>query len=348
LLPAFQSTIQASLFAFPKTLRLLSLSFMRRTVPFLAVVLAVELVFGTSHAETRITNAAYHGWDEALTMSNGKIDVIIVPAIGRIMRFTGEQDGPFWENRALDGKMPDSQSAEWINFGGDKSWPAPQSEWAKITGRGWPPPKAFDSMPVEAKTEGEQVVLRSRIDPDYGIQVERKIRLSRDREEMEIETVYHKKQGNPVRVSVWIITQLKDPVKVYMPVPVKSVFPDGYNKQSEALPEALQITEGVITCRRSKSLNTKIGSDSDRIIWADAKHVVEVYSPRDDSGEYPDNGSSAEIYTNSDPLTYVELELLGTLKTLKPGETLSQTQRYRFYRRNEQPLDQQVRGILTH
>src|SRR4051812_30063639 len=100
----------------------------------------------------RIERAAYNGWAEAFTISNGRVEAVIVPAVGRVMqfRFVGEKEGPFWENHALDGKNPDSQSAEWINFGGDKTWPSPQSDWAKITGRAWPPPKAFDSMPVDA------------------------------------------------------------------------------------------------------------------------------------------------------------------------------------------------------
>src|SRR5947207_10963864 len=52
-----------------------------------------------------------------------------------------------WENRTLDGIKPEPESKEWGNFGGDKTWPAPQSDWPKLTSRAWPPPVAFDSMP---------------------------------------------------------------------------------------------------------------------------------------------------------------------------------------------------------
>ena len=51
----------------------------------------------------------------------------------------GEKDGPFWENPALFGKAPDPGSKEWLNFGGDKSWPAPQIDWPNTTPRAWPP-----------------------------------------------------------------------------------------------------------------------------------------------------------------------------------------------------------------
>ena len=48
--------------------------------------------------------------------------------------------------------------------------------------------------------------------------------------------------------------------------------------------------------------------------------------------EYPDEGSSAEVYTNSDPLKYVELEMLGPLQTLKVGDSVSQTNTYTLSR----------------
>ena len=112
-------------------------------------------------------------------LSNGKIEIVIVPAIGRVMqmRFVGEEDGPFWELPELYGKAPDPEAKTWLNFGGDKTWPAPQSEWPRITPRSWPPPQAFDAMPVEAivkeGNQGSEVELRSPVDPHYGIRTHR-------------------------------------------------------------------------------------------------------------------------------------------------------------------------------
>ncbi|HVY68516.1 MAG TPA: hypothetical protein VHH73_01215, partial [Verrucomicrobiae bacterium] len=140
---------------------------------FIAWVLAISAQAGVT-----VQKAAYHGWPDALVLGNGKAEVVIVPAVGRVMqfRFAGTNgDGPFWENRALDGKAPDSKSKDWGNFGGDKAWPSPQADWPKVTGRGWPPPPAFDSMPVEARVEGKVVTLVSAVDPFYGIKTRRRI-----------------------------------------------------------------------------------------------------------------------------------------------------------------------------
>lgn len=303
---------------------------------------------GLASGKAEIAKGPYNKWPEAFTLSNGQVEAVIVPAIGRVMqfRFVGESDGPLWENHALDGKPANSQSAEWINFGGDKTWPSPQGEWEKVTGRGWPPPKAFDSMPVEVSPVRESLILRSAIDPSYGIRTERKIRLIPGQAEMEITTTYQKVEGPPVRVGIWIITQLKDPQKVFMPVPPSGIFASGYNKQSEKLPADLAVAGSMVTCRRSPRDSTKIGSDGSDLVWAGEKWVLQIHAPREREGEFPDHSSSTEIYTNPDPNAYVELETLGPLKTMNKGDIFVRSQTYRLFRRNGQTVDDQVRSIL--
>lgn len=301
----------------------------------------------TARAETKITKSPYHGWPEAYTLSNGKVEAVVVPAIGRVMqfRFAGMEAGPFWENRAMDGKAPDSNSSDWGNFGGDKSWPSQQADWPRLTGRGWPPPAAFDSMPVEAKVEGEILVLVSRVDSHYGIRERRMISLPGNVSQMRIVTEYEKAEGAPVKTGVWIITQLKDPERVFMPIPAKTLFRDGYNKQSDSLPEGIERDGRWISCTRSAKESSKIGTDASALIWADSKFVVLIESPRIPRKEYPDNGSSAEVYTNPDPLKYVELEMLGPLRTLKMGDKLAQTNTYSIFARSALPLAEQVRAV---
>lgn len=314
-----------------------------------SVVLLILVNLGGSLGAggAKVRRVPYHAWNEALVLSNEKVEAILVPEVGRVMqfRFAGEEDGPFWENRALDGKAPNSQSSEWINFGGDKTWPAPQADWEKITGRGWPPPQAFDSLSVAADIAGDAVIFTSKVDPNYGIQTVRKIRLTGETT-MEIETTYKKIQGSPVPVGIWVITQLKNPEQMFMPVPRDSTFPAGYNKQSEILPAELHFKDGLVTCTRSSKNSTKIGSDAGRLIWADQKHLIEIVAPREKSGTFPDHGSSAEIYTNPDPNQYVEFELLGPLATLTNGDSISRKQSYTLFKRDQRPLASQVEALL--
>ncbi|HET6408320.1 MAG TPA: DUF4380 domain-containing protein [Chthoniobacteraceae bacterium] len=315
----------------------------------LAVVAACLFAVVTHGSDVSIETVSYHGWEGCLVLKNSKVEIVIVPQLGRVMqfRFAGAEDGVFWENRALDGKLPDPKAKDWGNFGGDKTWPAPQSDWPKVTDRSWPPPPAFDSMPTEASTghlkgsrsaNTQGVWLKSPIDPFYGIQTERVIAIHPDQAEMSIRTFYRKVEGEPKKVGIWTITQLKDPVEVLMPVPANSAYQEGYNKQSDGLPLGLTLRDGLLTLKRDPKKSTKIGNDASKLIWVGEQSVLEIEHsrPREVNAEYPDQGSSAEIYTSADPLPYVELELLGPLQTMNVGDMIELMVDYRLSRTRRQ------------
>ncbi|HSA93153.1 MAG TPA: hypothetical protein VLE48_09100 [Terriglobales bacterium] len=286
-----------------------------------------------SIATRRIT---YHGWPGSILLSNGQVEAVVVPNIGRVMqfRFAGEEDGPLWENRLLDGKKPDPDSREWINFGGDKSWPAPQADWKRMTDREWPPPATFDAMPVKARLGRGEVELVSSVSRAYGIRVRRRIRLDADGAGMRITTIYEKVRGAPVRVSVWVITQLDEPERVF--VPRDSRNPQGYRPLTEAPPRDLTVGPNRLSLTRDPARGTKIGTDGEHLVWMDHRYVLAVMTDRrQPQADYPDQGSSVEVWTNPDPLPYIELETLGPLREMKVGDTLEQTNYYLLSRRSE-------------
>lgn len=317
----------------------------------LSPLLAVLAGLGLSQIEVTaqdvsVRTTGYHGWSDSLILTNSKVEVVIVPSIGRVMqfRFAGQDEGAFWENRALDGRAVDPKSKDWGNFGGDKTWPAPQSEWPKVTDRAWPPPAAFDSMPTKAEVVGADsndpgVLLESAIDPFFGIRTTRLIRLLPNESVMTIRTTYLKVEGEPRKVGIWTITQLRDPITVFAPIPRASKYKKGYSKQSDALPLNLAVTDGLLSLRRDTTKNSKIGTEASALLWMDEKQALKIESPRIAEAEYPDQGSSAEVYTNADPLPYVELELLGPLHFMKVGDQIEQTMTYTLFpRRHTEPI----------
>lgn len=296
----------------------------------------------------KISQGPYHGWQNSFTLDNGVVQTVVVPAVGRVMqfRFTGEQDGPFWENRELDGKLPDAKSSEWGNFGGDKTWPAPQADWPKVTPRGWPPPIAFDAMPVEVRLSRDMVKLISPVDPHYGIKTERRISLVPGKPVMRITTRYDKVEGVPRKVGVWVITQCQSPEAVFAPVPDTTPYVEGFNRQSAELPLDLQVKDGLISLKRHPKTSHKIGNDASALLWVGKRVSLLVESPRQPGLEYPDQGSSAEIYTNPDPNAYVELELLGPLSELSIGQSITHTIEYTLSRRTEKSAEAEAWKLL--
>lgn len=302
---------------------------------------------GAARGNISIREEPYRGWKNAVIMDNGLVEVVIVPSIGRVMqfRFIGE-DGPFWENEATLGKEPNPNSDEWVNFGGDKTWPAPQTAWPNITPRAWPPPIAFDSMPVAAQIHEKDVTLISPVDPHFGIRAYRVISLDPNKPKMRITTRYEKVTGGPTEVSVWIITQLNDPEGVYVPVPDPTLFPNGYHAQSEELPRDIKYKDGLISLTRPRKISTKIGTDASSLLWVGDKFMLRIDSPRDPKRRYPDNSSSAEVYTNRDPNTYVELEMLSPIQPLEIGNSMEATCAYTLMQRTVLDPEKEARRLL--
>lgn len=317
-------------------------------VIFFTVFCCIEVTANTI-AKITVTKTNYQGWRDSYILSNGQVEAVVVPKVGRIMQFRFKGgEATFWENNQVYGKAPNVKSEEWGYFGagGDKTWPAPQSAWEKITGRAWPPPATFDSVPFTAKVNRHEVTLISPIDPFYGIRVYRKITLEPRKPVMKVTTTYEKVKGKPQNVSVWIVTQLCDPVKVYAALPQPSIFPEGYNKQSENLAANLKVNNGLLSLTRDRNKSHKIGSDAGTLLWMGKKVAVRIDSPRVPGASYPDNNSSAEIYTNLDPKAYVEIEFLSPLKTLRVGQKMDLTTTYTLIPRITENAEQEARKIL--
>lgn len=302
--------------------------------------------------EISVRRTAYHGWPDCYLIANGCIEAIVVPAIGRVMqlRLMGAADGAFWENRALDGQLhaPDSDQAdpgEWINFGGDKCWPAPQSDWLRQQDRDWPPPAAFDSRPAEAVALERGVMLTTPVDPAFGIQVIRYVELVAEAPVMRIRTEYRKVSGSAVTVGVWTVTQMQEPERVFIRPKEDSKIPGGFVRLIDVEPEGLRIEDDLLSLLRHPLKYTKIGTDAVSMVWVGPRLVVRI-DAEDGPDEFPDGGCVTEVYTNPDPFPYVELETLGPLATMNAGDRIERTATYTILPRSATDPQAEARKIL--
>ena len=84
------------------------------------------------------------GW-QAQVLRNELVTLAVIPAIGgRVMQYD-LSDHPFlWVNPAEIGRTYEpAADAPWRNFGGFKSWVAPQGRWLRGGGE-WPPAPTLD------------------------------------------------------------------------------------------------------------------------------------------------------------------------------------------------------------
>jgi hypothetical protein len=84
-------------------------------------------------------------------------------------------------------------------------------------------------------------------------------------------------QGATRRVSVWVVTQLQDPVRLFLP-PSPSIFSNGY--QLGSAPKGVGITNGVISLSRDAVPVPRLAMMRAHCFWVGEQSVLLIESPR--------------------------------------------------------------------
>jgi len=185
---------------------------------------------------------------ESIDLKNDLIEVQAVPEIGgRIIQYKLGDYGFFWVNEDLAGEpIPQSRLApngEWLNYGGDKLWPAPQG---RDNDQQWPgpPDPVLDGGPYIAepiKENGRAVAIRmtSQKDKRSGIQFSRVFRIFDNTTRVSIEATMKNIDTKPRRWGIWAVTQFDTSNRhgqgynqnywTYCPINPSSMFHKGYN-----------------------------------------------------------------------------------------------------------------------
>lgn len=281
----------------------------------------------------------------------------MVPEIGRVMQFglvsadAPASQGPFWRNPNFARWMrPDPDG--WINFGGDKAWPAPQSDWQKQVGKAWPPPTTFDARAYVAVALGSKIWMESETDPNYGLAVERVLSLDPVKPVLTIVTTFRKINGNPVRVGVWSITQLAAPERLFVQLTAAPTTPTGkrYESLLTAPAKDLEIEDNLLSMSADPLQKTMIAAGGNVLLWVGAGPSLLMEA----SAVLPGVGGSApsvgapraQIYTSAGQ-RYVELEFVAPVTELHPGDHATLTVAYTLIPRVEADVRREAKRILT-
>jgi hypothetical protein len=308
-----------------------------------------------------VTALDFRGWP-AMALRNAHTELVVVPAIGRVMSLGLAGDvaasDPIWRHDQLGPKLAGDENG-WINYGGDKAWPAPQSDWQQVVGKAWPPPATFDATAHMATMKGSSIEMVSPIDPAYGLRVRRTVTLSDAL--VLIDTAYEKVEGPPVRVAVWTITQLQSPDRMFALLSERDrpAFSGGYRSLLPARPKDLRIDGRLLGIARDTNEKTMIAIDADALVWVGSGRTLLIqnagtyvatgpnWQPTEESAPRP-GGARAQIYTSPDGAEpYVELELLGPLVDLTPGQRAMMSVRYRLVRREEMDPITEARRLFA-
>ncbi|MBC8142851.1 MAG: hypothetical protein H7Y38_15610 [Armatimonadetes bacterium] len=282
-------------------------------------------------AQVIMTRESFNGWNDAYKLSNGTAEVVIVPQIGRIMRF-GFVGAPnlLWTNDAESGK-PGVATGGWRNFGGDKPWPWSQDDWTKWFGADWPPPPEADQLPQTVTLVGTGTVrLVSPTIPKIGCRIVREITLAETGARLFITTHLERvTDANTDPVSAWTITQTpftRTPLVAHLDTS-GTTFAEGWRVMGDKQPvkSVKRSDDGVLLMvERDPEAKggRKLGFDGDSItgVIGDTLLTIRADSPGAKNFDWRP-GERGQIYISDAGAPYIEWEFTSPLIALKKGES---------------------------
>jgi len=263
---------------------------------------------------------SYKGWKNCYRLKNDQVELIITGDVGpRIIHFGFIGDwNEFCEFPDMLGK---TGGDEWRIYGGHRLWHAPEAQ-----------PRTYfpDNEPVSVELNDPIVQVVQPTETTTGIQKEMDIYLDPDGAHVRIT---HRLINNGlwgVELAPWALSVMAPGGKVIIPLPPRGSHTDG-----DLLPANLltlwsytnladprwYFGRKYIMLRQDPSLEEaqKIGVlvPDGWAAYANRSHLfVKTFNFMSEA-LYPDFGCSVETFTNAD---FIELETLGPLSWLEPGE----------------------------
>lgn len=300
---------------------------------------------------------------DVISLRNEWLDLIIAPQLGgRLLQWEMSGHAFFFVNKDLERIVSeegwDTQDG-WLNFGGEKIWPAPQG-WDSPAQWPGPPDSILDSGPFtvlkqENDSEVWQLAMRSDFDPYTGLVIEKRVRMMDDRAEVKVMGLFHNNSQRAISWSVWPVCQMRASsgdsclYRIFCPANKQSRFEGGFKTLHGLVnnPQYNRDSYGhVVVCYQY--LVGKIGMDSDAgwvayLEYESGKAFVVLF-PYQKKKVYPEETTvqiwtqgKGSIYSRKKIISYpddteknppyIEIELLSPLETIDPGDSLSFTYR---------------------
>ena len=303
-----------------------------------------------------VEELAFAGW-QGLRLSNGLVDAICVPELGgRLMQFSlGGYDYLFINPELLGKRFSYAEHAgdgtliHWKNYGGAKTWPAPQG-WDNDEQWPGPPDPVLDSGRYAFEIhQGATVAALSMTSPPdarTGLRIRRELSLAPNSSRLQLKLSFENISRRTVRWSIWDVAQLacsasggglNDDCWLYIPIDAEGERPYAVMFGEDNAQYQLDARRGLLAVQY-QGIVGKIGLHSPAGWLAFANRqtgfALCMQFPYQPAAAYPDNGATVECWTESpgapspipirSPGYLLEAEVLSPLFTLQPGEVAEQ------------------------
>lgn len=286
----------------------------------------------------------FAGWANNIALNNGHAELIVTTEVGpRIISFKTPRGQNVLKNYSE--QMGTSGESEWKIRGGHRLWIAPEGEISY----------ALDNSPVKHEVTGNTVRLENDPIAPWGIRKVLTISLAENSSEV---TIHHKiinESDTEVELASWALSVMAPGGLEIIPLPALGEHP------RDLLPNRLivpwpytDMTDPrwrfgwkFITLRQTQDGGpTKLGL-AHREKWVAYLNGDSLFVKTFDYVEgatYPDFGCNFETFTNTEML---EVESLGPLRKLKPGESTDHVEKWYLFGEVAQPASLQEQEIAA-
>ncbi len=278
----------------------------------------------------QLENITYRGLANCYRLSNDTIDLIITAGFGpRLLRFgfVG-QENEFFETEPLEAPRDDV----WRLYGGHRLWHAPETP-----GRTDVP----DNQPVTVEDHGDFVRVIQPVEARTGIQKEMDISLESNQASVKVVHRMRNRGVWTVELSIWALSVMRGGGTAIIPLPPRGTHPEALLPTGRIVLWAYTDMADARWRWGRKYIQLRQDSSADQpqkfgaavvdgwAAYARSGHLFVKTFAYDKRAVYPDQGSSVEVFTNSDML---ELETLSSLITLPPDGVGEHVERWFLFR----------------
>ena len=277
----------------------------------------------------------YGGWQNCQRISNGTIEIIATTDVGpRIIRF-GFVDGEN-EFREVPEHAGLTGGDEWRSYGGHRLWHAPESK-----------PRSYlpDNAPVVFKVLPDGLRLTQPVETRTGIQKEIEIEFRSDNH---VRAIHRLKNTGlfGLELAPWALSVMAPGGVAILPLPEPGFHPHdllpsssitlwAYTDLSDprwSFGRQFVLLRQDATCQTPQKIGCEVSAGW--CAYARQGHLFVKRFQFQAGAQYPDRNCNVEFFTNQKML---ELETLGPLVELQPGETVTYVEDWNLLRNVSQP-----------
>ncbi len=299
-----------------------------RRLSLLAAALAMGAV--PVIAAVTVEKIPYAGWPNCYRLSNGEVELIVTSDVGpRIIRYGFEGGQNFFVE--LEEDLGKTGGDNWRLYGGSRLWVGPEDPVYSY---------GADNDPVQVEISGNRLTAQAPVE-HTGVQKAIAVELSDEGSAVRVVYTLANRTIWPLRIATWVLTMMAPGGAGITTLPPRGTHPEVlaptnplvvFAFTNMADPRWTWLEKYIVLRQDPQNADPeKIGLFNPETRGAyllNGELFVKKFAASPDE-EFPDMGASYETFTNE---RFLEIETLGPLRTLQPGESLDHVEEWSLHR----------------